>query len=128
MHSFSMAVHLKRLKKIFWQKGYIFYTQKNSLGSLAEFEKKMKIDLIFAAARAFRCGSIGHAVARAGVEAEQLSADPVVFEAGRGAAIFAALRVKGEQLAREHPRQALLFVRRVVHARGRFTTENVSVK
>ena len=61
-------------------------------------------------------GSVGDAVARAGVEAEELGADSLVLEAGAGAAVLATLRVEGEQLAGEHARQRRLLVGTVVHA------------
>ena len=52
-----------------------------------------------------------------------LCADAVVLEAGGGAAVLAALGVQREQLAGQHARQALLLVRRIVHAGGGFTAK-----
>ena len=61
-------------------------------------------------------GSVGDTVARAGVKAEQLGTDSLVLEAGAGAAVLAALRVEGEELAGEDARQRRLLVGTVVHA------------
>ena len=61
---------------------------------------------------------VGDAVPGPRIEAEELRADPVVLEAGGGPAVLAALSVKGEQLAREDPRQRRLLVGTVVHAGG----------
>ena len=94
--------------------------------------------MIVPAARSLRGGSVGHAVARARVEAEELGADSVVLEAGGGAPdqrevsiwsrdpasanqsspVLPALGVEAEQLAGQHPGQGLLLVWRVVHTRG----------
>merc|ERR1740129_2688330 len=70
-------------------------------------------------------GSVGDAVARAGVEAEELGTDSLVLEAGAGPAVLAALGIQGEQLAGQHPGQRLLLVRRVVHTRGSLPVEEV---
>ena len=72
-------------------------------------------------------GSVGDAVAGAGVEAEELGADSLVLEAGAGAAVLAALGVQGEQLAGQHPGQRLLLVWRVVHTRGRLPAETRNI-
>lgn len=69
--------------------------------------------------------SVGDAVTRAGIEAEQLGADSLVLEAGAGATVLPALGVQGEQLAGEDPGQGLLLMGRVVHTRGRLPVEEV---
>ena len=100
------------------------------------------------ASGALRRGSVADAVAGAGVEAEELSADAIVLEAGAGAPgrtsdklyvciiifshrkqngeqtnspVFSALCIQRQQLSREHPGQGLLLVGAVVHARGSLT-------
>ena len=73
-------------------------------------------------------GSVGDAVARAGVEAEELGTHSLVLEAGAGPAVLAALGVQGEQLAGQHPGQRLLLVRRVVHTRGRLPAETRNIR
>ena len=85
-----------------------------------------RLYLMVPATRSLSGGPVRHAVAGPGVEAEQLSAHAVVLEAGTGAAVLAALRVQREQLAGKHPRQALLLVRRVVHAGDGLTAEQIN--
>ena len=60
------------------------------------------------------------------VEAEQLSAHSVVFEASAGAAILSALRVKRKQFSGKNTRQTLLFVRGVVHASCSLATKKLN--
>lgn len=82
-------------------------------------------DLALAARRSFGRRPVRHAVARRGVEAEQLRAHAVVFEASAGAAVTATLSVQAEQFSWEDTRQNGVFVRTVVQTGGRLTVEEV---
>ena len=79
--------------------------------------------MVFSTSRALGRGSVGDAVARAGVEAEELGADSLVLEAGASSPVLPALGVQGEKLARQHSRQRLLLVWRVVHTGGRLPAD-----
>ncbi len=59
--------------------------------------------LSVAASRALGGGPVRHAVARGGVEAEELCADAPVLEACAGPTILTALGIQGQELSGQHP-------------------------
>jgi len=74
------------------------------------------------AGRTLGCWSVGHAVSRLGVEAEELGTHSLVLEAGIRSPIPAALGVQREQGSRQGSTQGAVLMWGIVQAGGRIST------